>query len=230
MHHQRSCCIALAAAVVFMAGCTQPSNTAPANEQPATADVPATPAATPAPPTAEADAPVAAQSGTYVIDPAHTLVLAQWDHMGFSEPSANFSGAEGTIVYNAEDVGASSVQVTFPMSGIASFTPEFDEHLRSSDFFAAAQFPSASFTSTRIEPAGVNRFRVTGDLVIKDVTQSITLDATLNGAGEHPMTGKQAIGFSATTDLARSDFGMTMAIPAVSDAVHLRITTEAQMQ
>lgn len=171
--------------------------------------------------------PIAAASGTYVLDPGHTLVLAQWNHMGFSNPSANFGIGEGTLVYNAEDVSRSSVEVTLPLSALTSFTAKFDEHLRSADFFDAATFPQATFRSTRVEAAGVNRLTVTGDLTIKDRTAPVVLDVTLNGAGEHPMMKKPAIGFDATATIKRSDFGVGAYAPNVSDEVQLRITTEA---
>ncbi|MGH6978821.1 MAG: YceI family protein, partial [Brevundimonas sp.] len=67
---------------------------------------------------------------TYKLDPNHTNVIAQWNHFGFSNPSLNFGQADGTLVYDADDVSASSVQVTLPLSGLNSFVPDFDEHLK----------------------------------------------------------------------------------------------------
>ena len=122
---------------------------------------------------------------------------------------------------------ASSVEVTVPLSGITSFTDKFDAHLRSGDFFEIAKFPEATFKSTSVTANGGNTFTVVGDLTIKETTKPVTLDVTLNGAGPHPMTKQQAIGFDATTQLKRSDFGLDYAAPAVSDDVTLRITTEA---
>ena len=196
---------------------------------PAGDSTPAPAATAPATPAADTAPAVVAQSGTYALDPAHTMVLATWNHMGYSNPSLNFADAKGELVYNAENPSASSVNVTLPLSGITSFTKEFDTHLRSSDFFDIAKFPDATFKSTSVTANGGNKFTVAGDLTIKGITKPVTLDVTLNGAGEHPMTKQQAIGFDATTTLKRSDFGLEMAAPAVSDEVKLRITTEAQM-
>ncbi len=150
--------------------------------------------------------------------------------MGFSNPSANFGQVEGTLVYNAEDVSQSSVEVTLPLAGLNSFTAKFDEHLRSADFFDAAKFPSATFKSTKVESAGTNKLTVTGDLTIKDITRPVVLDVTINAAGEHPMMKVPAVGFDATTTLKRSDFGVGAYAPNVSDEVQLRITTEATGQ
>ncbi len=190
----------------------------------------AAPATTEQAPVASEQAPAEAiqvASGTYKLDAGHTIVLAQWNHMGFSNPSANFGQVEGTLVYNADDVSQSSVEVTLPLAGLNSFTAKFDEHLRSADFFDAAKFPSATFKSTEVESAGTNKLTVTGDLTIKDIIKPVVLDVTINAAGEHPMMKVPAVGFDATTTLKRSDFGVGAYAPAVSDEVKVRITTEA---
>lgn len=190
----------------------------------------ATPVATEATPAVAADpavAPVVAASGTYEIDPSHTNVLVSWSHFGLSNPSINFGDADGAIVYNAEDVSASSVEVTLPISGISALAADFHDHLSGADWFDAAQFPAATFKSTSVQAAGTNKFTVDGDLTIKGITKPVTLDVTLNGAGEHPMRKVQAIGFDATTTLKRSDFGLGAYAPAVSDEVRIHITTEA---
>src|SRR5687768_12011884 len=72
-----------------------------------------------------AAAAVKGTTGTYKLDPTHTDVLVQWNHLGFSNPSAHFGNVDGTLVYNAEDVSKSSVQVTLPLSGLNSFTAKF---------------------------------------------------------------------------------------------------------
>ena len=163
---------------------------------------------------------------TYGLDPAHTNVVASWNHLGFSHPVMHFGDAEGTLVYDAEDVGASSVTVTLPLSGMDGHVDAFNEHLRSAELFDAAKHPEVTFTSTRVEAAGEGKLKVTGDLTIKGVTREVVLDATLNGAGPHPMAGREAIGFDATATVKRSEFGLGYAVPAVSDRLVLRVTTE----
>ncbi len=212
------------AIALAVAACAKPADeaAAPAADAAPAATAPAETAA----PVAEA-APVQAASGTYQLDPTHTDVLAQWTHFGFSNPSAHFGAVEGSLVYDAEDVTKSSVQVTLPLTGLNSFVGKFDEHLRSADFFDAAKFPNATFKSTSVQAAGTNKLTVAGDLTIKDITKPVTLDVTLNGAGEHPMKKVPAIGFDATATILRSDFGVGAYAPNVSDEVKLRITTEA---
>jgi polyisoprenoid-binding protein YceI len=166
---------------------------------------------------------------TYEIDPNHTNVIASWSHFGFSNPAAQFGQVDGNIVYDADNVGASSVAVTIPLAGLNSFVPDFDEHLKSSDFFDAAKYPNITFKSTKVEAAGKGKLKVTGDLTIKDKTKPVVLDVTINKLGTHPFAKppRPAAGFDAVVKLKRSEFGLGYAVPNVSDDVNLRITTEA---
>jgi len=168
-------------------------------------------------------------SGTYQLDPTHTNVLVQWNHMGFSNPVAHFGVSQGTLVYNAEDISQSSVEVTLPLSALNSFSSDFDKHLSSADFFDAAQFPEITFKSTQVVAAEqANALTVTGDLTVKGTTKPVTLNVTINGAGEHPMAKVPTVGFDATTSFKRSDFGLGAYAPVVSDELKLSITTEAK--
>ncbi|HWS77764.1 MAG TPA: YceI family protein [Thermomonas sp.] len=161
----------------------------------------------------------------YKLDPSHTNVIATWNHLGFSNPSANFSGVDGTLVYDDADVGKSSVQVTLPLAGLNGFSEKFNAHLNSGDFFESAKFPAATFKSTRVEAAGEGKLKVTGELTIKDITKPVVLDVTLNKREDKD--GRSKIGFDASATVKRTDFGLGMAAPMVSDEVKLRITTEA---
>lgn len=163
---------------------------------------------------------------TYPLDPAHTNVVATWNHLGFSNPGAHFGDVEGTLVYDAESVAASSVEVTIPVDGVDGHSDKFNAHLRSADLFDLAAFPDITFRSTQVESTGEKTLRITGDLTIRGITKPVVLEATLNGAGKHPMSGRPAIGFDATTTVKRSDFGLDYAVPAVSDEIAIRITTE----
>lgn len=174
--------------------------------------------------------PAFAAPVTYTLDPAHTNVVAQWSHFGFSHPFANFGDVQGTLVYDADDVAASRVEVTLPLSGLEAFSAEFNAHLRTADFFDADTYPNATFKSTRVEAAGEGRLKVTGDLTIKDVTRPVVLDVTLNKAAVHPMTNVPAIGFDASATILRTEFGVGAYAPHVGDEVTLRITTEAAAQ
>lgn len=164
---------------------------------------------------------------TYKLDPGHTNVLASWSHFGFSHPSAQFGAVDGTLVYDEKDVAKSSVEVTLPLSGLDSFVPKLDAHLKSADFFDAEKFPAITFKSTKVEDLGGGKLRITGDLTVKGTTRPVVLAAQLNKAGDHPMTKRPTVGFDATATIKRSEFGVGAYVPNVGDEITLRITTEA---
>ena len=164
---------------------------------------------------------------TYKIDANHTDVVASWSHFGFSNPIAHFGKVDGNITYDPANVGASKVEVTIPLSGLNSHVGDFDDHLRSADFFDAGKFPNITFKSTSVKAAGKGKLKVTGDLTIKGVTKPVVLDVTINKTGVQPMANREAAGFSATATVKRTDFGLGLYAPNVSDQVKLSITTEA---
>ncbi|MGN6092553.1 YceI family protein [Luteibacter sp. SG786] len=164
---------------------------------------------------------------TYKLDPGHTMVLFSWNHFGFSNPTANLGQVDGTLVYDEKDPSKATVEATLPLSGLDSFVPKLDEHLKSADFLDAAKYPNVTFKSTKVTPAGKGKLKVVGDLTVHGVTKPVTLDVTLNKVGPHPMMKVQTVGFDATTTLKRSDFGVGAYVPNVSDEIKVRITTEA---
>ncbi len=166
---------------------------------------------------------------SYRIDPNHTDVTASWNHFGFSHPIAHFGQVDGAIVYDAANVGLSSVEVTLPMAGLDSHVAALDEHLRSAEIFDAAKYPVITFKSSKVEAAGAGKLRVFGDLTVHGVTRPAVLDTTINKIAIHPISKRPAAGFEATTTLKRSDFGVGLYAPNVSDEVTIRITTEAMV-
>ncbi|MDF3982604.1 YceI family protein [Luteibacter sp. PPL554] len=171
-----------------------------------------------------------ADPATYQLDPTHTMVLFSWNHFGFSNPSADLNNVQGTLVYDEKDPSKSSVDVTLPLSGLDTFVPKLDEHLKSADFLDATKYPNITFKSTKVSAAGKGKLKVTGDLTVHGVTKPVTLDVTVNKVGDHPMLKVPAVGFDATATLKRSDFGVGAYVPNVSDEIKVRITTEGHAE
>ena len=165
----------------------------------------------------------------YQIDPTHTATVFTWDHFGFSTPSGNFSNIQGTINIDEKKPANSSVNVTIPLSSLNTNVKALDEHLMAADWFDAAKYPTITFKSTKVQAVGANKYKITGDLTIKNVTKPVVLDAVLNKQGEHPMTKAQSIGFNATTSFDRSAFGVGAYVPNVGDKITVNITTEASV-
>ncbi|AXQ22742.1 polyisoprenoid-binding protein [Acinetobacter wuhouensis] len=165
----------------------------------------------------------------YKIDPTHTATVFTWNHFGFSTPSANFSDIQGTISVDTAKPADSSVNVTIPLSSLNTNVKALDEHLKTADFFDAEKYPNITFKSTKVQALGKNKYKITGNLTVKDVTKPVVLDAVLNKTGAHPMTKAETVGFNATTSFDRSAFGVGAYVPNVGDKITVNITTEASV-
>src|SRR5690625_4220759 len=127
-----------------------------------------------------------ADSQEYALDPGHTQVRISWDHLGFSRPGASFDVTEGLLVWNDEDPSQSSVKVTLAAGSAHTQVDELDEMFRD-DYFKVSEYPEITFESTAVKQRGdSNRFEIEGELNIVGQTHPVTLEATLNQAGEHP--------------------------------------------
>lgn len=164
------------------------------------------------------------EAGTYQVDPYHTMVTWTVNHMGVTPLSGAIAASSGTLRIDPADLSAAKVEVTFDIADMSTTVPDFTRHLLSPDFFEAESNPAASFTSTSVEAEGTTA-KITGDLTIKGVTRPVTLDAAFFGAGINPMTQTLDVGFTATGQINRSDFGLDYGVSAVTpDAVDLQIS------
>src|SRR5690606_26325452 len=112
---------------------------------------------------------------------------------------------------------------TFDLAGMSTTAPAFTKHLLSGDFFDVGKHPTATFTSTSVVANGT-RATIVGNLTISGITKPVTLEAELFGAGTNPMSKKLEVGFTATTTIKPTDFGLGYGVPAVMpDEVELRI-------
>lgn len=172
-------------------------------------------------------APAFVAAETYEIDSSHAEVVFRINHLGFSYTFGKFNDISGEVTFDPENLADASATVHIDPASINFGHEGKEEHLRSDDFFDVENFPKATYQSTSIEATGENTYRITGDLTVHGVTLPVTLDATLNKVGKHPFRDKMGIGFSATTTLNRSDFGVDRMVPAVGDDVQLWVELEA---
>ncbi|WP_020177764.1 YceI family protein [Methylopila sp. M107] len=169
------------------------------------------------------------KSGTYRTDPDHTQIAWSVDHMGFSTLFGMFGQIAGSLTLDAADPKAAELEIEIPMSGLVVTSEKFSKHLRSAEILDAEKFPTATFRSTSIEPLG-QKARISGDLTVHGVTRPVRLDVAFHGAGVNPMTKAETIGFSATTRVKRSEFGLGYATPVVSDDVEVTIVAAFEKQ
>ena len=167
-----------------------------------------------------------ADPSAYTFDPMHTEVRFCWNHLGVSRQCAHFTGYEGELLYDEANPEKSRLNVTFKTDSIETLVPIFNEHMKGDKLFDAKKFPEATFKSTKLERTGEKTGKVTGDLTLRGVTKPVTLDVTLNFAGIQLMSKKPTLGIGAITNVKRSDFGVSAAVPYVSDEVSIEIQTE----
>jgi polyisoprenoid-binding protein YceI len=142
------------------------------------------------------------------IDTAHTGIHFSVRHMVVSKVRGRFGKYSGTIKLDDKDLTRSSVEVRIDASSIDTGVADRDTHLRSPDFFDVGKFPELKFRSHRIERVDDTRYRVIGELTIRDVKREVSLDVEYGGRGKDPW-GNERVGFVANTSIDRKDFGLT---------------------
>ncbi|MEM6312222.1 MAG: YceI family protein [Pseudomonadota bacterium] len=167
---------------------------------------------------------------TYTLDSSHSQIVFSYDHLGFSTTYGMFSVFAGELTLDSDNPANSSVSVSMPTSSMFTGWEAREGHFMSPDLLNAGANELVTFTSTNIEVTGDETALITGDLTLAGVTKSVVLDAKLNKMGKHPQTQQDWAGFDATTTLVRSDFGLGMAAPFISDEVEVQISIEAMKE
>lgn len=173
-----------------------------------------------------AKADVAFGSGKYAVDASHSVFLWKIRHLGAGYTYGWFKDVTGSINVDS-DLGKESIDLTVKTESIDSRDSKRDDHMRSPDFFNAAQFPTITFKSTKIEPGTGNMLSVTGDLTIHGVTKPVTVQVAALGAGTDPMVHATHIGYETHLTIKRSEFDMKFMAGLVGDEVELMIGIEA---
>jgi polyisoprenoid-binding protein YceI len=145
---------------------------------------------------------------TWQIDPKHSSAQFAVTHLMISTVRGEFHQVNGTVVYDDVDISKSSVHVTIDASTVDTREPDRDKHLMSPDFFDVAKYPTITFKSTRVEPAGPGKLKVTGDLTIRGVTKQAALEVTDPKPAIKDPWGLQRTAVSGATKINRQDFGV----------------------
>jgi polyisoprenoid-binding protein YceI len=148
-----------------------------------------------------------AKTSTWTIDPMHSIAEFAVKHLVVTTVKGRFRELEGTIHIDEAQPENSSVEAKIAVASVDTNVAARDADLRSDNFFSAEQFPYITFRSTRVERLGDERFRLTGDLTIRDVTKEVVLDGEYEGQIDDPYGSKRA-GFTGTTQISRSEFGI----------------------
>lgn len=171
-----------------------------------------------------------AQVERYEFDTVHSQIIFFVNHLGFSISEGEFLDWDGFIEFNRGEPAKSKVEVDIKTASIDMDDEKWDAHMKNEDFFNVEKYPSMTFKSTGIDVTGEKTAKITGDLTILETTKPVTLDVTFHKAGKHPFGDKYAAGWSATTSIKRSEYGMNYGLPNVGDDVEIRIEVEAVRQ
>ena len=179
---------------------------------------------------AASEDPAQVQPGTYAVEPQHTQVGFGVSHMGFTTYYGRFSNASGTLELSPKAPASSKLDVTVPVSTVSTTSDKLDEELKGAQWFDAQQFPQMTFKSTKVVTEGKDRAKVMGDLTLHGVTKPVTLTVRFQGAGTNPLDKKYTVGFEATGEIRRSDFGIKTYVPLIGDQVQLMISGAFERQ
>lgn len=172
-----------------------------------------------------------ALAADYAIDTKgqHASITFRINHLGFSWLTGRFDKFSGTVSYDEKDVAKSSVKVEIDPASVSTNHAERDKHLRADDFLDVAKFPTATFVSKSVTPAGDGKATVVGDLTLHGVTKEVTIDASFVGAGKDPWGGER-VGFTGTTKLTLADYDIKKKLGPASETVELILDVEAVKQ
>jgi polyisoprenoid-binding protein YceI len=172
-----------------------------------------------------------APAETWTIDPAHSSAQFAVRHMMISTVRGDFSKLTGKVEYDPAKPGATKIDATIDVASIDTRVAARDNHLRSADFFDVAKYPTMSFVSSSVEPAGAGKLKVIGDLTLHGTTKQVVLDVDAPSGVVKNQQGLK-MGATATTKLSRKDFGLTWnqvleaGGVAVSDEVNITLDLE----
>ncbi|MFI7503117.1 YceI family protein [Streptomyces sp. NPDC049687] len=151
---------------------------------------------------------LAALTGDYAIDPAHSTIGFVARHAMVTNVKGKFKDFTGTLHLDGTDPSRSTASLDVTMDSIDTGSADRDGHLKSSDFFKTDEFPTMTFRSTSAEALGGEDYRITGDLSILGITKPITIDLEFNGSAKDPF-GNERVGFEGKAEILRSEWGLT---------------------
>jgi len=163
---------------------------------------------------------------SYTVDPAHTYPHFSVSHLGFSTMQGRFDKSSGKVTLDrAAKTG--SVDIAIEAASVSTGFAKRDEHLKSPDFFNAAEFPTITYKSSSMKFKGDAPASVEGNLTLLGVSKPVTLTIDAFKCGAHPMNKKDVCGAGASGQFKRSDFGMKFGLPGVGDDIKLVFEVEA---
>lgn len=173
-----------------------------------------------------ANAPSARAADSFTLDPVHSSVIFRIKHNNVAWFYGRFNDVSGTVVFDDADPTKNSVEITIKTDSVDTNNEKRDTHLKSPDFFDAAQFPTLTFKSTRVVAKGPNLFAVTGDLTVHGVKKEVTVDVERVGTGKDSW-GNLRTGAETVFTVDRREFGISFMPDGLGDQVKIFVSLEA---
>lgn len=161
------------------------------------------------------------------IDPTHSEVQFKVKHLVISTVTGSFGSFDGQIETDGEDFENANATFTADIDSISTNNEDRDQHLKSDDFFNAEEYPQLTFESKNFEKTGDGKYKVTGDLTIRDITKEIELDVVHGGTVGDPY-GQTKAGFEVNGTINRKEFGLTW--NAVTEAGNVVVGDKIKLQ
>lgn len=169
-----------------------------------------------------------ADKGSYKIDPVHSQAMFSVTHLGIARFTGRFESVKGEIAVDGSG-DANKVKAEIDIASVSTAFADRDKHLRSPDFFNAAQFPKMSFESTKVVFPTSGDGSMNGNLTMHGVTKAVSFKLKHVGAAKDPWGGYRS-GYVASTTIKRSDFGMNFMLKGISDEVDVELNIQAIKQ
>lgn len=144
---------------------------------------------------------------TYIIDPSHSEITFKVKHLMITNVTGNFIKFEGKMETSSEDFSDAEIDFSADIDSLSTNNEQRDGHLKTGDFFDAAQYPKLMFRSTSFVKQGGDIYKLNGDFTLHGVTKPVTLSAELGGAAQD-LYGNSRIGFEISGSIQRKDFGL----------------------
>jgi polyisoprenoid-binding protein YceI len=171
---------------------------------------------------------VAVSAQTWTSDKAHANLGFTITHLMVSDVEGQFKSFDAKITSSAADFSDAVFELTADTKSVTTFNDMRDGHLQKPEMFDTEHFPTMTFKSTSIAKAGDKKYKLNGNLTLKGVTKPVSLDLTLIGVTENPMSKKSVAGFRVSGTVKRSDFNIATGMPTavITDEVSLRASGE----
>lgn len=167
-----------------------------------------------------------ALADTWKIDGNHSAAQFSVRHMGISTVRGAFTKMSGTVEYDAGNVEKSMIDVTIDAASVDTRVEARDKDLKSDHYFDVEKYPTLTFKSTKIEPAGAGKLKATGDLTLHGVTKPVVLNVEGITEPMKDQRGTLHMGASASTTIDRTQFGMTTGTAMVGSEITITIDVE----